>query len=43
MPQRQLVSKELAEIFKIVAHPDRIRIIEELLGNIAASVLLFMD
>ena len=30
MPQRQLVAKELAEIFKILAHPDRIRIIEEL-------------
>ena len=30
MHQRQLVAKELAEIFKILAHPDRIRIIEEL-------------
>ncbi|MFT6116352.1 MAG: hypothetical protein ACJARY_001957, partial [Candidatus Azotimanducaceae bacterium] len=30
MPDRQLVAKELADIFKIVAHPDRIRIIEEL-------------
>ena len=30
MPQRQLVAKELSEIFKILAHPDRIRIIEEL-------------
>ena len=32
MPSRQLVSKELSEIFKILAHPDRVRIIEEL-GN----------
>jgi DNA-binding transcriptional ArsR family regulator len=30
MPDRQLVAKELADIFKIIAHPDRIRIIEEL-------------
>jgi DNA-binding transcriptional ArsR family regulator len=30
MPQRQLVARELADVFKIVAHPDRIRIIEEL-------------
>lgn len=30
MPSRQLVAKELAEIFKIIAHPDRVRIIEEL-------------
>ena len=30
MPDRQVVAKELAEIFKIIAHPDRIRIIEEL-------------
>lgn len=30
MPSRQVVAKELAEIFKIVAHPDRIRMIEEL-------------
>ena len=30
MPSRQVVSKELAEIFKILAHPDRVRIIEEL-------------
>ena len=28
MPTRQLVAKELAEIFKIIAHPDRVRIIE---------------
>jgi DNA-binding transcriptional ArsR family regulator len=30
MPSRQVVSKELSEIFKILAHPDRVRIIEEL-------------
>ena len=30
MPTRLLVAKELAEIFKIIAHPDRVRIIEEL-------------
>jgi len=30
MPNRQVVAKELAEVFKIVAHPDRIRLIEEL-------------
>ncbi|MEH6559420.1 MAG: metalloregulator ArsR/SmtB family transcription factor [Oceanicoccus sp.] len=30
MPDRKVVAKELAEIFKIVANPDRIRIIEEL-------------
>jgi DNA-binding transcriptional ArsR family regulator len=30
MPTRQLVAKELAEIFKIMAHPDRVRIVEEL-------------
>jgi DNA-binding transcriptional ArsR family regulator len=30
MPDRQVVSKELADLFKIMAHPDRIRIIEEL-------------
>ena len=30
MPSRIAVAKELAEIFKVVAHPDRIRLIEEL-------------
>ena len=30
MPSRQVVSKELSEIFKVLAHPDRVRIIEEL-------------
>ncbi len=32
MPTRQLIAKELSEIFKLVSHPDRIRIIEELAG-----------
>ena len=30
MPVRQVVAKEIAEIFKVIAHPDRIRMIEEL-------------
>jgi DNA-binding transcriptional ArsR family regulator len=30
MPERMAVAKELAEIFRVVAHPDRIRLIEEL-------------
>lgn len=30
MPSRKIVAKELAEFFKIVSHPDRIRLIEEL-------------
>ena len=30
MPSRERIARELAEIFKLVAHPDRIRIIEEL-------------
>jgi DNA-binding transcriptional ArsR family regulator len=30
MPDRKVVAKELAELFKRVANPDRIRIIEEL-------------
>ncbi|MGR9090884.1 MAG: ArsR/SmtB family transcription factor [Gammaproteobacteria bacterium] len=30
MPSRQVVAKELAEVFKILAHPDRIRLIEEM-------------
>jgi DNA-binding transcriptional ArsR family regulator len=30
VPSRQLVAKELAEIFKLMSHPDRIRLIEEL-------------
>ena len=33
MPDREVVARELAEIFKIIAHPDRIRIIEELGGG----------
>jgi DNA-binding transcriptional ArsR family regulator len=30
MPSRQVVAKELSEIFKVLAHHDRVRIIEEL-------------
>ncbi len=30
MPARYLVARELAELFKALAHPDRIRIVEEL-------------
>ena len=30
MPKRVLIAKELAAIFKLIAHPDRIRIIEEI-------------
>ena len=30
MPNRLVVAKELSEIFKILGHPDRVRIIEEL-------------
>ncbi|MEM1260884.1 MAG: metalloregulator ArsR/SmtB family transcription factor [Pseudomonadota bacterium] len=33
MPDRLVVAKELAEIFKVAAHPDRIRMIEELRQN----------
>lgn len=30
MPNRSAVAKELADVFKVIAHPDRIRLIEEL-------------
>ena len=30
MPSRLVVARELADIFKVIAHPDRIRLIEEL-------------
>lgn len=30
MPSRALVAKEMAEIFKVLSHPDRIRLVEEL-------------
>ncbi|MEM1433157.1 MAG: metalloregulator ArsR/SmtB family transcription factor [Pseudomonadota bacterium] len=33
MPARKLVARELAEMFKVIAHPDRIRLIEELRGD----------
>jgi DNA-binding transcriptional ArsR family regulator len=30
MPSRRVVAKELSEVFKILAHPDRVQIVEEL-------------
>lgn len=30
MPSREIAAKELASVFKVIAHPDRIRMIEEL-------------
>ncbi|MCP5179146.1 MAG: helix-turn-helix transcriptional regulator [Pseudomonadales bacterium] len=33
MPSRHIVAKNLADIFKVIAHPDRIRLIEELRGG----------
>lgn len=30
MPNRQVIAKELADILKVIAHPDRIRLVEEL-------------
>jgi DNA-binding transcriptional ArsR family regulator len=30
MPSRVVVAKELADIFKVLSHPDRIRLVEEL-------------
>ncbi|MEM9495912.1 MAG: metalloregulator ArsR/SmtB family transcription factor [Pseudomonadota bacterium] len=30
MPDRLVIARELADIFKVIAHPDRIRMIEEL-------------
>lgn len=30
MPSRLIVSKELAELLRLIAHPDRLRLIEEL-------------
>lgn len=30
MPKRVHIARELAEVFKLIAHPDRIRLIEEL-------------
>jgi len=44
VPGRIVVAKELAEIFKVIAHPDRIRIVEELglgesdVNNLAAKL-----
>lgn len=40
MPSRQVVAKELTDIFKILAHPDRIRLIEELrVGELDVNTL----
>lgn len=33
MPSRIVIAKELSEIFKLISHPDRIRLIEELGSN----------
>jgi DNA-binding transcriptional ArsR family regulator len=33
MPNRRLISRELADLFGVLANPDRIRIIEELRGG----------
>lgn len=33
MPHRQFVAKELAQIFGVLSHPDRLRIVEELRGG----------
>ena len=30
MPSRALAARELAEVYKVLAHPDRIRLVEEL-------------
>jgi DNA-binding transcriptional ArsR family regulator len=30
MPSRVIVSKELADLMKVLAHPDRVRLVEEL-------------
>lgn len=44
MPSRLIVSKELAELLKLIAHPDRLRLIEELrldekdVSNIATAL-----
>lgn len=40
MPTRKVIAEELAEIFKLIAHPDRIRLIEELrLGEHGVNAL----
>jgi len=33
MPSRRIVSKELADLLRLLAHPDRLRLIEELRGG----------
>jgi DNA-binding transcriptional ArsR family regulator len=46
LPSRIMVSRELAELLKLLAHPDRLRLIEELrlgeqdVGGIAAALNL---
>ena len=30
MPSRQIAARELADVYKVLAHPDRLRLIEEL-------------
>jgi DNA-binding transcriptional ArsR family regulator len=46
MPSRLIVSRELAELFKLLAHPDRLRLVEELrsgeqdVTSIAAALML---
>lgn len=33
MPSRAILARELAELLKVLAHPDRVRLIEELRGG----------
>lgn len=33
MPARSVVAREIAEIFKLLGHPDRVRLVEELRGG----------
>jgi DNA-binding transcriptional ArsR family regulator len=33
MPSRLLIARELSEIFKALAHPDRVRLVEELAAS----------
>ncbi len=40
MPQRAILARELAELLKVIAHPDRVRLIEELRnGGLDVSAL----
>ena len=44
MPERSVVARELADVFKQLAHPDRVRLVEELgggeraVGDLAAAL-----